>query len=331
MKRTFLRSTLALTVALSPVALSLVACSTSDDDTTSAARTITVDTIAGPTEVTGTPSRIVAFGAQWVDALGEFDVQPVGYASAGSNGDERGLYPWQTGVNEDAVMLDASVVDQEGGAVPTEEIAALAPDLILLSGISSIDPYRKLSEIAPTIFPKSNKVETWESQIETLGRVLDRQDDAQRIVDEGHRFTDGIEQEYPGLEGKTAVLSQFVFASQQLALVADPEDGAAQVFDSIGLSVPQALVNSPDISHGRIVLSPERLDVLTADLVVMLPNGGTRDDLEKLPGFSDLPAAAGGGVALVDYATVVGFNTPSKASVAFSLDKIRPQLDAVGS
>ena len=297
----------------------------------SGSRTVTVDTIAGPTEVTGTPSRIVAFGQQWVDALIEFDVQPVGYVSAGSNGDERGLYPWQTEVADDSIMLDASAVDQVGGAVPTEQIASLQPDLILVSGIPSIDPYRGLSDIAPTIFPKAEKVETWESQIETLGRVLDREDDASRIIEEGHAVTDDIEQDYPGLDGKTAVLSQFVFDTQQLAVVADPEDGAAQVFGSIGLTVPQSLVDSPDISHGRIVLSPERLDVLTADLVVMLPNGGTREDLEKLPGFSGLPAASGGGVAVVDFATVVGFNTPSKASAEYSLNKIRPQLEAVAS
>ena len=199
-----------------------------------------------------------------------------------------------------------------------------------MSGIPSIDPYRGLADVATTIFPKSNKVETWESQIETLGRVLDREDDAGRIIEEGHKVTDGIVADLPGLNGKTAVLSQFIFSSQQLAVVADPEDGAAQVFDSIGLSVPENLVNSPDISHGRIVLSAERLDVLTADLVVMLPNGGTREELEKLPGFSSLPAATGGGLAVVDYATVVGINLPSKASVEFSLNKIRPQLQTIG-
>lgn len=327
MKRTFLGCVLVLTTASA-----LVACSSgAADDAGTDARTLTIDTLAGPTQITGTPERIVAFGQQWVDALLEFDVQPVGYVSAGSNGDERGLYPWQSAVSSDAEMLDPAAVGQMDGAVPTEQIAALQPDLILVSGIASIEPYAGLADFAPTILPKSDRVETWESQIETLGLVLDREDDARRIIDEGHAVTDDIKKDYPGLDGKTAVLSQFVFDSQQLAVVADPEDGAAQVFGSIGLSVPQSLVDSPDISHGRIVLSPERLDVLTADLVVMLPNGGTREDLEKLPGFSTLPAAAGGGVAVVDYATVVGFNTPSKASVEHSLNKIRPQLEAVAT
>ncbi|OZC72455.1 ABC transporter substrate-binding protein [Rhodococcus sp. 06-462-5] len=327
MKRTSLGYALALITASA-----LVACTSGPaDDAGSEARTVTIDTIAGPTQITGTPERIVAFGQQWVDALLEFDVQPVGYVSAGSYGDERELFPWQTGVANDAVMLDAAAVEQMGGAVPTEAIAALEPDLILVSGIASADPYKGLPEIAPTVLPKDTTVESWQAQIETLGEILDRKDDADRIIAEGNKFTDAIASDLPGLSGRTAVLSQFIFDTQQLVVVADPEDGAALVFDSIGLSVPEDLANSPDISGGRITLSPERIDALTADVVVVLPNGGTGDDLRKLPGFTALPAVTGGGLAVVDYATVVGINLPSKASVEFSLNKIRPQLEAVGS
>ncbi|MDZ7910369.1 MAG: hypothetical protein U5O16_00750 [Rhodococcus sp. (in: high G+C Gram-positive bacteria)] len=94
MKRTFLGCVLALTTASA-----LLGCSSSGpaDLAGSEARTVTIDTIVGPTQITGTPERIVAFGQQWVDALLEFDVQPVGYVSAGSYGDERELFPCQTG------------------------------------------------------------------------------------------------------------------------------------------------------------------------------------------------------------------------------------------
>lgn len=320
------------TLVAGVVGAGLVACGgTNEDAETEAGRSVTVEHLAGTTVVEGTPERIVAVGQQWVDALLEFDVQPVGYISAGTTGDDRELYPWQSAVSADATMLDAASVVTMGGAVPVEEIASLEPDLILVGGIADPAPYEGLVDIAPTIFPKSAKVETWQSQIETLGDVLGREDDADAIIAEGEEFTDAISADYPGLQGKTAVLSQFVFDSQQLVVVADPEDGAAQIFDSIGLSVPQELVDSPDISGGRLVLSPERVDVLGADLVVMLPNGGTEADLLALPGFSELPAVAGGGLAVVDYATVVGINLPSKASIEYSLDRIRPQLEAVGA
>ncbi|MFC9555386.1 hypothetical protein ACFTWF_31615 [Rhodococcus sp. NPDC056960] len=82
---------------------------------------------------------------------------------------------------------------------------------------------------------------------------------------------------------------------------------------------------------GRLTLSPERVDALDADLGVMLPNGGTRDDLMALPGFAQLLSVQQGGLAVEDYATVVGFNTASSLYRLYSLGRITPQLEAVGT
>lgn len=329
MNRTFGR------VLVAGVALAgLVACSSDsgeDAGPSDSTRSVTIDHVVGSTTIEGTPERIVALGQQWVDALAEFDVTPVAFVSAGSQGDDRKLFPWQTGLSAESVTLDSTSVDTMNSAPPVEEIAALDPDLILVAGVASPDPFKALSEIAPTVFPKESTVDSWQWQIETLGQILDRQDDADKIIADGEAFTDGIAAQYPGLDGKTAVLSQYIVSTQQLVAVVDPNDGAAQVFDSIGLSIPADLAASPEASSGRLVFSPERINELTADLVVMLPNGGTAADLEALPGFNSLPAVTGGGLSVQDYATVVGFNLPSKASIEYSLEKIRPQLEAIGS
>lgn len=329
MNRTFAR------VVVAGLAIAGLAACSSDDGGTSASsdetRTVTIDHVSGSTEIQGTPERIVAIGQQWVDALAEFDVTPVGYVSAGSQGDSRKLFPWQTGLAEESVMLDSSTVDTASGTPPVEEIAALDPDLILVAGITSPEPFQSLSAVAPTVFPQAAKVDSWQWQIETLGTILDREDDADKIIADGEAFSAEVAEQYPGLQGKTAVLSQYIVSTQQLVAVVDQNDGAAQVFDSIGLKIPADLAASPDASNGRLVFSPERINELTADLVVMLPNGGTAADLEALPGFNSLPAVSGGGLSVQDYATVVGFNLPSKASIEYSIDKIRPQLEAIGS
>lgn len=296
---------------------------------TSESRAVTVEHVGGTTTIEGVPSRIVAIGSQWLDALAEFDIDPVGYYSAGSMGDDRGLYPWQQNVSAEAQSFDVASTES-GATVPTEAIAALQPDLILVSGVRDVTPFEALNSIAPVVLPKAAKVETWQSQTTTLGQILDREDDAEQIIAEGNEFTDSLRDEHPGLEGKTAVLSQYVVATQQLVVVVDPEDGAASVFSSLGMSVPDDLASLPDAQNGRLILSPERVNVLSADMAVVLPNGGTRTDLDTLPGFGALPAVVNGGLAVVDYATVVGFNTPSKASVAYSLGQIAPQLTAVG-
>lgn len=45
-----------------------------------------------------------------------------------------------------------------------------------------------------------------------------------QIIAEGGELTDKIRSDLPELAGKPAVLSQFIFTTQQLVVVADPED-----------------------------------------------------------------------------------------------------------
>ncbi|QNG21144.1 ABC transporter substrate-binding protein [Rhodococcus triatomae] len=313
------------------LALVSAGCSADEESTTESDRTTVVEHKFGSTTVEGIPERIVAGGSQWVDALLELGVEPIAYLSAGDQGDERGLYPWQEDLSEDAQELDRSTLTQIGAPLPEEEIAALQPDLILASfAVTSQTGFDRLNTIAPTVSELGDaQVDSWEDQLTVLGRILDKEDEAAKVIEERNAAIDDLAAEFPGLEGKTAVLSQYMFATNQLIVVADPDDGAAQTFRRLGMSVPPALVDEAGAVGGRLTLSPERVDALVADLVVMLPNGGTQEQLEALPGFADLPAVQGGGLAVVDYPTVVGFNTPSSRSVAYSLDQIMPQLEAV--
>ncbi len=114
-------------------------------------------------------------------------------------------------------------------------------------------------------------------------------------------------------------------------MVADPDDGAAALFTQLGMTLPPTLVAEGGASQGRVVLGPERVDALVADLLIILPRGGTEQDLMALPGFDRLPAVTGGGLAVVDFPTVVAFNTPSSLSIDYALDVIRPQLEAVAN
>jgi iron complex transport system substrate-binding protein len=314
------------------IGVGVAGCSTTDDaniDSAGTAESVSVEHVFGTTTIEGTPERIVATSSQWVDALLELGVQPVGYISAGSTGDERGLYPWQSDVSTDAVDLTAGNDTTMEGPLPVEPIAALEPDLILGNWqITSADSYGTLTEVAPTVAPLGETgVDNWDDQLRALGTLLDRTGDAERIISERNAEID--EYALPGLEGKTAVLSQFMFADQQFVVVADPTDGASALFEQLGMTLPQSLVEEAGVAFGRVMLSPERVDALVADLLVILPNGGTEQDLMALPGFDRLPSVANGGLAVVDYPTVVAFNVPSSLSIGYALDELRPQLEAL--
>lgn len=284
----------------------------------------------GSTAVEGVPERIVVAGSQWVDALLELGVQPVAYLSAAGRGDDRGLYPWQQDMSTEAKELDRAAATY-GAPPPIEEIASYAPDLVLtISTNLNRQSYEQLSGIAPTIPSITDQgVDPWEAQIAVLGRVLHMEDKATEITENRNAEIDALAERLPGLEGKTAVLSQFMFASNQFVIVADPEDGAAQTFQRLGMTLPPSLVEEAGVDQGRIMLSAERVDALVSDLLIILPNGGTLEGLEKLPGFTDLPAVKTGGLAVVDFPTVVAFNSPSSLSLDYALDKITTQLEAV--
>ncbi|MFZ2529668.1 MAG: ABC transporter substrate-binding protein [Rhodococcus sp. (in: high G+C Gram-positive bacteria)] len=310
-------------------ATALVAGCASDNSTTETATdAVTVEHVYGSTTIEGSPERIVAASSQWVDALLEFGVQPVAYLSAGSMGDERGLFPWQQDIAADAVALDSTAM-MTGGDLPVEEIAALAPDLVLGAWtVTTQTGYDTLSAVAPTLPLLSDAaVDRWDEQVRTLGEILDREEDAEKII--ADREAEIAAAALPGLEGRTGVLAMYMFGQEQFVVVADPNDGSAVLFDQLGMSLPPSLLEEPGVNQGRLMLSPERIDVLAGDLLIMLPQGGTEADLMALPGFAELPAVTGGGFALVDYATVAAFNTPSSLSIGYALDTIRPQLEAI--
>ncbi|MFC9836364.1 hypothetical protein ACFVKB_21490 [Rhodococcus sp. NPDC127530] len=78
------------------------------------------------------------------------------------------------------------------------------------------------------------------------------------------------------------------------------------------MSLPPAAAEQA-AGTGRLVVSPERLDALNSDLVIILVNGGAARDLESLPGFADLPSVREGGMFIADYPTVTGVNLPRPA------------------
>jgi iron complex transport system substrate-binding protein len=311
--------------------ISLAACGTEEEPAASstpssaAAEPVTVEHTFGTATFETTPARIVAMSSQWIDALLALGVTPVGYVGTPMGGDDRQLYPWESGMPADAELIPASA----DGTVSVEQVAALTPDMILGDWSVTADNHAQFEAIAPTIVQLSDaQVDKWEDQLTVLGEVLRLEADAQAVVEETYASVDEVAQEYPGLQGRTFALAQYVFSSQQLVVVADPEDGASDVFRRLGMTLPEPLVAAA-AGAGRAMLSPEQVDLLSADLVVFLPNGGTEADLATIPGWTDLPSVVSGGMVYVDYATVVGFNTPSALSISAVLQTIDGGLAAV--
>jgi iron complex transport system substrate-binding protein len=292
----------------------------SDGSGSSAAGPISIDHRYGTTTLAEPPKRIVSLDMQWTDVLVALDGPLVGAALDPQV--EGGRYPWQ---DLPSSAEGIPVTD----SIPFEAVAALTPDLIVITwAVTDEDEYDKLSEIAPTIPLLGDKeVDAWQDIATTAGKVLDEPERARQLVTEAATSATDTARSLPGLAGKTYALANYV-PGDAIYVVADPDDGAATYFAQLGLSIDPDLVAMADGASGRTELSLERIDELDADLLILLTNGA---DPTEIIGYDALPAVRDGAVATLDLAAVTALNTPSPLSLPYSLDRIRPALEAAAT
>lgn len=135
-----------LTAATACLLLTTVACGDDDD----AGGTATTSAVASTTTTDGArPTRVATIGLQWTDVLLALGDSPLAYVAdlMAGPGD---IYPWQRGRLDGATALAISAA----GDIPYEQLAALDPDLILVTFLATDQAvYDRLNAIAPTIGP----------------------------------------------------------------------------------------------------------------------------------------------------------------------------------
>ena len=283
--------------------------------------TVTIEHRYGTTEVPVDPERIVSLDLQWTDVLGRARraagrlprrPERAGRASRGA-----------------ATCSRAPPPSTATDTLPYEQIAALKPDLIVVAYFAQEQAdYDKLSAIAPTVATLSDaQVDTWQDITTAAGKILGEEDDAAELVASVDGDVAAVAEELPGLEGKTFTLVNYV-PGDQFYVVSDPEDGAVVLFDQLGMEIAPAIVEAGEGGPGRVELSLENTELLDADLILVLTNGAEAD---TIPGWEDLEAVKDDAVAVLDYALATAVNTPTPLSIPYSLEELRPALEAAAS
>ncbi|MFC4377404.1 ABC transporter substrate-binding protein [Nocardia halotolerans] len=281
---------------------------------------VTITHARGETTVTGTPKKIVALGNQWLDTSLALDVVPVGYIDNVS-ALSKSTPPWTPESLQSAKSLSST------GSV-AEQVAALEPDLILADAfIADQKTYDDLSKIAPTLPALgADAVTPWQDQVTALGKVLHKESDANAVIQRVDDKIAAITAANPGLAGKTFA-STWLASPAQLMVLTDPEDGSAKVFTQLGMSIPENLTTMP-ANQGRLALSPERVDELTADLLLAGYSPGLDEKYRELPGYAELPSVRKGSVVFLTTQEISAINQPSALSVPYMLDKLEPAFAA---
>lgn len=142
------------------------------EEATNTTETYTVEHAMGPTEVKGTPKRVVILTNEGTEALLAMGITPVGAVQSWL-GD-----PWYEHIKNK--MKDTKVVGTES-EVNVEAIAALKPDLIIGNKLRQEKIYQQLSAIAPTVFSETLRGD-WKENFKLYAKAVNQEEKGNKVL-----------------------------------------------------------------------------------------------------------------------------------------------------
>ncbi|MFW3172706.1 ABC transporter substrate-binding protein [Geodermatophilus sp. CPCC 206100] len=290
---------------------------------------VSLESDFGTTEVAERPERVVVLGLTDADAVLALGVMPVALQQWLPQYSEFGVGPWAEDLVADAVRTGETQVLPNTGVVAydPEQIATLAPDLIVAVS-ANIDQatFDQLSELAPVVARPPGTVNfgvPLEDSTMAIGRALGLEDEAAALVEETEALYAAAAEEHPEFAGRTATVARPTDTGYAAWLSAD---GRQQIMARLGFAMPPGLTALDDGAFSAEV-SRERLDVLEADVLVVIEPQGFEDAVANDPVLQALEVVRTGRVVTLDADDVGGamaYNTVVSARTV--VDELVPQL-----
>jgi len=283
---------------------------------------VSITTALGTTTIPSAPKRVVALGWGDAETALELGVQPVGASDWLAFGGD-GVGPWLKGAYTKSPKIIQTLEPSY------EDILKLKPDVILdVKSSGDKDRYAKLSAIAPTVaIPKGgeNYLATTEQQTTMIAKALGK-------VSEGKKLLSGLDDAYaaarkahPEFQGKTAVVG--AYTSDGFGAYAST-DSRSTFMRNLGFTIPKAI----DEQAGKafsVHLSNENLNLLDADLTIILPIYVDPAKAESDPLFQKVPSVqAGHDIVFKDANVSSAFSMGTTAAIEWALQKLPAQFAA---
>ncbi len=277
---------------------------------------VSIQTALGTTEIPSQPKRVVALGWGDAETALELGVQPVGASDwLGFGGD--GVGPWL----KDAYTKKPTMIQTLEPSY--EQILKLKPDLILDTKSSGDkDRYAKLSAIAPTVaIPKGgeNYLTTTEQQVDLVSRALGKESEGKKLLTDLDDAYAAARKAHPEFDGKTAVVGSYT--ADGFGAYAS-KDSRSTFMQQLGFTIPKDVDQQAGDAFS-VSLSNENLDLLDADLTVVLPIFVDASKAESDPLFQKVPSVQAGHSIVVDDADVSNaFSLGTTAAIEWALDRL---------
>lgn len=320
----------------------LTGCSTGSTSASEAAAQPTATTTAGPdafpvtiehalgeTTVPSEPTRVATLG--WTDqdhalALG---VVPVGATKITWGGNEAGSTAWFDAAVEEA-GAEAPVRYDDADGAPIDEIAELAPDLILAtnSGITEAE-YAKLSRIAPVVaYPDAPWTTDWQTSLEMVGEALGRTALAEQVEADTEAAVERASTAHPELDGAELIYGYLTPTDLSTIGMYAPEDPRVSILRDFGMVDAPAVAEAitPGEFYGSV--SAEKAADLDSDVfITWVDSADSIDTIEDDKLLGRIPAIADGHwYAETDKATAMASTNPTPLSIPVIISDFLPHV-----
>lgn len=309
MKRSLTAPALITIATAAAVVAALAGCSTGSTSGTEAAAEptsttsvdpdafpVTIEHALGETTIESEPTRVATLG--WTDqdhalALG---VVPVGATKITWGGNADGSTDWFDAAVEEA-GAEAPVRYDDADGAPIDEVAELAPDLILAtnSGITEAE-YAKLSKIAPVVaYPEAPWTTPWQTSLEMVGEALGRTTLAEEVAADTEGTIAEAAEANPELEGAELIYGYLAATDLSTVGMYAPEDPRVSILRDFGMVDAPAVADAikPGEFYGTV--SAEKAADLDSDVfLTWVDSPDTVETVENDKLLGQIPAIAEG-------------------------------------
>ena len=241
------------------------------------------DTLGRSVEIPNQPKRIIgSYLEDYLVALGE---TPVAQWTVGS------------GSIQDYLQDDLKDVPTISYDLPYENVLSFEPDLLLISSSATVEggKYEQYSKIAPTYVVKNGTDVTWEEQLQDIGKVLNKEDKAEEIIQDYQDYAKETREELSDqIDGKTAAV--LWVTNNSAFMVSQNRSSGRIVYEDLQFGVPPLVEEvSKEATSDWSAVSSEKLAELDADYIILV-NSDEQAAMFNEPTWQNLKAVKAGQV-----------------------------------
>lgn len=340
MKRTLAAPLAAATLLVA----ALTGCSTGSTDTAGAgsaaeptattsvdpdAFPVTIEHALGTTTIEQEPTRVATLGWTDADHAVALGVVPVGATAITWGGNDDQSTDWFDAAVADA-GAEAPVRYDDADGAPIDEVAELAPDLILAtnSGITQAE-YDKLSKIAPVVaYPEAPWTTSWQDSLALVGQALGRTTLAEQVAADTEATIEQAKADNPDLQGASLIYGYLATTDLSTVGIYAPQDPRVSILRDLGMVDAPAVADAikPGEFYGTV--SAEKAADLDSDVfVTWVDSDDAVDTIRRDKLVGEIPAIADGHwYAETDKQKAMASTNPTPLSIPVIISDFLPQV-----